>query len=386
MVTGMQRFAPFLVVAFMCAVLPGCGGGGDGSNPSSAPPPPESKVPEVNAPLPSAAFGGGQGKILFVEGINVPRSIAEFDLATRRVRTLANLEPKLTLAVIQGGVTRANDGTFAIIRNELDFVHSPIISHYQADGTLLHSWEVPHDVIFGLVSMPRPAESYTEGGALSPDAKAIALAGGSADRSKLEIVILDVQSGTFVIEPLLGADVSPPDKTFVNAGAVWSPAGELYVLSEEGLHRVDRVTGAGTLMHPVKLANPRAPMMSPDGRTIYFDQDFGNPHNSGTIWSMDVASGVLTRRSMRSGMGSQYSPTLSPDGEWLLLQEADFAGGVFIPNAIFSPNPLIGTVSIPSNVSAVRLSEQPRDTQNSKPAIEDASGRVHSARGRMVWY
>ena len=38
--TGLQRFASFLIVMFLWAVLPGCGGGGDSPGPQSSSPPP----------------------------------------------------------------------------------------------------------------------------------------------------------------------------------------------------------------------------------------------------------------------------------------------------------------------------------------------------------
>ena len=376
---AMKRIAWYAVLAIALHIS-GCGGGEDGSNPGSAPPSPtpERKAPEGNFP-----FGGGLGKIVFAEGMILPKSISELDVATRRVRTLVKLGPPPSFVFV-GGVTRANDGTFAVIGHDwTDLSRSSTIYHYELDGTLIRKWEVPRTIIAGGVSMRRPL--FTEGGALSPDAKSIALANKSVLADRLEVVILDVPSGNFVIRDLLGPNDSPRDKTNLHASTVWSPAGELYVISEVGLHRVDRATGAGTLMHPVTLFHPRAPIMLPDARTIYFDQDFGNPHG-GTIWSMDIASGEITRRSMRSGAGSQYSPTLSPDGEWLLLQEVDYPGGVFVPAPIFAPNPLIGAVAFPFVVSTVRLAEPPHDTQNLQAEIRDAAGKVHSAQGRMVWY
>jgi hypothetical protein len=315
--------------------------------------------------------------------MELPRSIAELDLTTRQVRTLVKLGPALTIAVINGGVTRANDGSFAVIRDEMDFDHSPIIYHFQADGTLIHEWEMPHVGVGVGVIRPRPA--FRQGGALSPDAKSIALAGHTLLGARLEVVILDVQSGKFVIEELLRANEAPLDKTNMHASTLWSPTGELYVISEVGLHKVDRATGEGILVHPVELIEPQAPSMSSDGRFIYFSQRRGNPRG-GTIWSMDVASGELTRRSMRSPFGNQSSPVLSPDGEWLLMQEANLIGSVFVPAPIFTPNPLIGATATPKNISAVRLSEPPIDTQNLNTWIVDAAGQFHSAVGRMAWY
>ncbi len=396
MVTGIQRVISFLVVILMWMVIPGCGG--DGSSdptmvsqpPGSLPSTPGGPSPTVegNVPPRTGTFGGGQGKILFAEGITLPWSISEFDLATRQVRTLVDYNQDFIIKRVVGGVTRANDGTFAVIRNP-GLNASMVILHYQADGTRLHEWTVPLQLIpgvsntFGLAERPRNA--FNEGGALSPDAKSIALVEHTVEGARLEVVILDMQSGAFRIRDLLGVNDLPRDKTSLHASTLWSPTGELYVISEVGLHKVDRATGAGTLVHPVTLFEPRAPIMSADARTIYFDQHSGNPRG-GTVWSMDVASGVLTRRSLRSVDGDQFSPTFSPDEEWLLLQEANLAASVFIPNAIFSQNPLIGSVSRPVPISAVRFSDPPIDTQNLKTVIEDASGKVHSANGRMVWF
>lgn len=367
--------ATWYAVLAIALQISGCGGGEDGSSQSGAPPPPapESKAPEDNAPLPNGAFGGGQGKILFAEGRIFPQSISEFDLATRQVRRLVDYGQDFILNRVAGGVSRAKDGTFAVIRNPTD--QSSVILHYQADGTRLHEWTLPPQLIPNVPNInhlaERPRNAFHEGGALSPDAKSIALAESTVGGIRLEVVILDVQSGRPVIHDLLGESDLPQDKSNLRASTLWSLAGELYVISDVGLHRVDRATGTGTLMHSVPLDHPHAPMMSPDGRTIYFDQNRGNPRG-GTIWSMDVASGVLTRRSIRSIYGAQYSPALSPDGEWLLLQEDQFG--------------TVLTGSLPKVVSAVRLAEPPHDTQNMRIGIEDASGQVHYGLGRMVWY
>ncbi|MBK9946454.1 MAG: hypothetical protein IPP12_04610 [Nitrospira sp.] len=389
--TGIQSVTSFLVVMVMWVVLPGCGGDG-GSDPATVSQPPgnpsPSPTPGGNLPPASGSFGGGQGKILFAEGIELPRSIAEFDLATRQVRTLVNYSQDYILKRVVGGVSRANDGSFVVVRNPGPGA-SAVILHYQADGTRLHEWTVPKQLtpgvpnLFGLAESPRNA--FNEGGALSPDGKSIALAEITVGGDRLEVAILDVQSGTWVFNDLLRANDDPPNKTTMNPSTLWSPTGELYVLSTVGLHKVDRVTGVGTLVHPVPLHSPHAPIMSSDGRTIYFEQLYGNPLG-GTIWSMDVASGEPTRRSMRSIFGGQYSPTLSPNGEWLLMQEANLIGSVFAPAPIFTPNPLIGAKATPLNISAIRLSETPIDTQNLNIWILDAAGQFHPANGRMAWY
>lgn len=391
MVTGIQRVVSFLVVILMWMVIPGCGGDGS-SDPTTVAQPPgsppstpggPSPTVEGNVPPRTGTFGGGQGKILFVEGTNLPTSISELHLATRLVQRLVDYSQDSFKKVV-GGVSRANDGTFAVVRDP-GLTEQPVILHYRADGTLLHEWLVPlDDNLFGApLNLPRPAS--TEGGALSPDGKSIALAGESRDRTRLEVIILDVQGGTFLIHDLLGANDEPRDKTNLHASTMWSPAGELYVISELGLHKVNRATGAGILVHPVTLFWPYAPVLAPDARTIYFQQLSGNPRG-GTIWSMDVASGEIVRRSMRSMFGEQYSPALSPDGQWLLMQEANLVGSVFAPAPIFTPNPSIGSISTPLNISAVRFSELPIDTQNIDTRILDAAGQARNANGRMVWY
>lgn len=359
-----------------CAVLSvalaisGCGSGTEGANTSSESPP-QTTPPGGNVPSASGTFGGGQGKVLFAEGLNFPNSVSEFDLATRQVHTLAIVRPAISFA-IDGGVTRANDGTFAVTGHDLsEPLAKTIVHHYQANGTFIRGWILDR--------------AFFEGGALSPDAKSVALVQSTVFEDRLQIMILDLQSGKTVSGDLLGTNDSPHNKADLHASAVWSPAGELYVISEVGLHRVDRLTGAATLVHAVSLFHPRSPMMTPDARTIYFDQLSGNPRG-GTIWSMELASGTLTRRSVRSKDGDQYSPTLSPDGEWMLLQEVNSAAGAIAPAPINAPNPLSGSLSVPFVVSAVRLSEPPPDTQNLLIKIVDVSGRAHSARGRMVWY
>lgn len=50
MVIGMQRLASFLVVAVMCAVLPGCGGDGSGPNTPGEGPPQDASQVSVDPP------------------------------------------------------------------------------------------------------------------------------------------------------------------------------------------------------------------------------------------------------------------------------------------------------------------------------------------------
>ncbi len=394
--TGLQRVASVFVVMLMWAVLPGCSGDGGsdpaavsqnpGTSPQNPSNPPSSPTPGGNLPPTTGTFGGGQGKILFAEGGLQPYAISEFDLATRQVRRLVDYSQDNSLKPVLGGVSRANDGSFTVVRDPGPGA-SAVILHYQADGSLLHEWTVPKqrtpgapNNLFGLGESPRGP--FTEGGALSPDAKSIALVAPTRFGLRLEVVTLDVQSGTFDYVDVLRANDAPSDKTNMRASTFWSPSGELYVLSNVGLHKVDRATGVGTLVHQVPLKEPHAPTMSSDGRSIYFSQCCGNP-NGGSIWSMDVASGEVTRRSTRSVSGQQSSPALSPDGEWLLLQEAGSSAVLIFPG--LGPNP-IGALGIPFNISAVRLSDPPIDTQNLNIWIVDAAGQPHFSQSRMVWF
>lgn len=387
MVIGTKRLASALAMILIWVVLPGCGGDG-GSDPTTVSQPPTqggpslSPTPGGNLPPLTGPFGGEQGKILFAEGVNLPTSISELDLATRQVRVLVDYSQTSFNRVV-GGVSRANDGTFAVVRGP-GATEDPVILHYRADGVLLHTWLVPRiDELSGVPLLsPLPRTAPAEGGALSPDGKFIAYVGISRDRLRAEVVIRNVQDGPWVIKDLPDA---PPNKTTMHTSTLWSPTGDLYVISEVGLHKIDRTTGLGTLLHPVTLFSPHAPVFSPDGHTIYFDQLSGNPRG-GTIWSMDVTSGEITRRSMRSLYGEQYSPALSPDGQWFLMQEANLIGSVFAPAPIFTPNPTIGSVSTPLNISAVRFSGTPIDTQSVDTGILDAAGQPHLANGRMVWY
>lgn len=387
MVTGLQQVASCLVVLLMWAVVPGCSGDGS-SDPATVSQPPGSPSPSPpvggNVPPATGSFGGGQGKILFAEGGLYPYAISEFDLATRQVRRLVDYSLDNSLKPVLGGVSRANDGSFVVVRNpgfNIDPNVSAVILHYQADGTRLHEWTVPPQPIPGNITWQRIA--FNEGGALSPDGKSIALAEITLGGARLEVLILDVQSDKFSPPSyLLGENDAPPNKTTLNPSTFWSPTGELYVLSTVGLHKVDRVTGVGTLVHAVSLKEPHAPTMSSDGRSIYFSQCCGNPIG-GSIWSMDVASGEVTRRSTRSVSGQQSSPALSPDGEWLLLQEAGSSAVLISPG--LGPNP-IGALGIPFNISAVRLSEPPIDTQSLNIWIVDAAGQPHFSQSRMVWF
>lgn len=120
MVIGTKRLASALAMILIWVVLPGCGGDG-GSDPTTVSQPPTqggpslSPTPGGNLPPLTGPFGGEQGKILFAEGVNLPTSISELDLATRQVRVLVDYSQTSFNRVV-GGVSRANDGTFAVVR------------------------------------------------------------------------------------------------------------------------------------------------------------------------------------------------------------------------------------------------------------------------------
>lgn len=110
---------------------------------------------------------------------------------------------------------------------------------------------------------------------------------------------------------------------------------------------------------------------SADGRSIWFDMALGNPYGN-AIWSLDLASGALTQRSIRSVSGKQYAPAFSPDGNWLLMQEVGLK--------------YIGALLIYNTLCAVRLTGERVDTESLQTAIRNGSGDGFTANSRAVWF
>lgn len=390
-----QIVATFTVIA--------CGGGGDslgvgGANTSAGATAgasgsqecpvraPRAGTADPSGPPASGPFGGGQGKIVYVDGgTTLPRCIFEIDLMTRAVRDVAAVSDNPPYW-LQGGVSRADDGSFIV--SGWDPTQLPVITDYTT-GALSEAPLRPK--IFYFRADGSLAQSYSlelraqNGAAISADGKSIAFARSTNFGSKLEAVLIDIGRGETTLIELLGSNDAPRDKSTLSARPVWSATSRLYFLSGVGLHRVE--AGHASIVHRVALRTPGAAIFSPDERVIFFDQAAGNARGT-TVWSMDVATGSLTRRSIRSQDGFQSAPALSPDGQWMIMQEADFA------DAESNSTPALGPPSatnglaqyVPTPVSAVRLADAPLDTQGRVFSIRDAAGFSVNAHGQMAWY
>ncbi|MDX6719229.1 MAG: hypothetical protein QOJ63_1483 [Solirubrobacteraceae bacterium] len=97
------------------------------------------------------------------------------------------------------------------------------------------------------------------------------------------------------------ADPDPADDTAIN---------DVFTMRADG-------SDVRNLTHAVGFSAD--PAYSPDGRTIVFDTDLGDPANKQGIYLMSAADGSHLRRvtSLPQGYESDQAPRFSPDGEWI---------------------------------------------------------------------
>ncbi len=352
----------------------GCGGSNDsdnsGTDNGNEPPFPSTPNPSTgtttgDVPPSSGAFGGGQGKILFVVGGNRPKEALEVDLASRQLRSVASIQGSVFRA-IAGGVTRAHDGSFLIVDYEVTGPSSQLL-HHAPDGALIRTVQT--------------GRALGNGAAISPDARQAAYIDTVylkvSDsypfyRDALRLFLADLQTGDSIYTDLMAPQEEPSDKSDISTAAIYTPDGQLYVLASNGLYRYNPTSNSTTRLHTPDIGDPYDVVSSPDGASLWFQQERGNPYGA-TIWSIDIASGALTRRSIRSRSGGQYAPAFSPDQQWLLLQETSL---IYLGSAISSYY----------YVCAVRNAAEPLDTEDLRTAILDRAGKGMTASGRMCWY
>ena len=342
--------------------LAGCGGGGGGSSGDSSGDDGQTQTPTGNVPPASGAFGGGQGKILYVEHTIAPKTLMELDLATRAIRGVARVEE----TTLTGGVTRAADGSFLLTGDGQRMSASMRAYLYRSDGSLVKSFDLQ--------------TTTTTGAALSPDGRSIVYAGLSYDygptgpKSVLFAAIIDVQSGEIISKIMLGLADPPANKIplGVAAQSVWTPDSTPYVAIPGALYRIDRVTAAATKVHEMDQSSPHSLAVSPDGRQIWYESVLGSPVEQ-CLWSIDIATGEKKQRVVRSKRGRQHAPGFSPDGKWLLMTQgrAEYTGIGFLDY---------------SEISAIPLPTGSVDTENIEPFILNSSGEKVGAYDRMVWY
>lgn len=354
--------------------LAACGGGSsDGGSAVSGTPEAPGGGPTVPVvagafePPATGAFGGGQGQVLFVEGGDYPQTVKRFDLGTRRVETLAKPRSAGFFA-LRTGVVRASDGSFVVIGDDSTKVGSSrTIFHYRADGSLIRTRDTSLVVTRGLALSP-------DGGSVAFAQKVMVNIGDRFPtwRDALRVSVMDLASGVERSGELLGTADPPLDKSVYNPRVTWAGDGSLWVLSELGLHRIDPATAVPTRVQSTVVDDPVTLTASADGRHLFFEQRRGNPYGP-TVWSLDVGSGALRQRSRRSASGHQYAPGLSPDGRWLLMQQARLT--------------LAGTAVLSAHeISAVALTDDPVDTQSLALVLRDAAGNPVLASGAMAWY
>ena len=347
--------------------LAGCGGGGGGGGDGgggAAPTPGEGQAGTGSALPPRAGvFGGGQGRILYVQGGDRPQRVQEFDLATRQSRDVVAIA-RTQHHYLAGGVSRAQDGSFLVI----DKVGASLddrgwFYHCAADGTILHSFESP--------------TTEPQGATISPDGRLAAYGMTTrirgSDKYEARVVIVELATGAARQGVVLGGDDEPRDKILnpPRARTVWASDGNLYVITRYGLFRIDPATAAATRLHSFRVYDTGAATISPDGATIWFESEGGTGGNP-ALWSVGVATGGPVRRVERSRTGLQYAPVVSPDGQWLLMQQVSSSWtGVGTSAGYF--------------VCAVRNATAPQDVESQDLRVFTAAGEGFTANGRMAW-
>jgi len=351
--------------------LSGCGGGGSGGGQDGASESPgagggQPSSPAIgDAPPKSGAFGGGAGKILYVEFANTPKTVKEIDLATRQVRTLLTLQREQIFWEFVGGVSRASNETFALVdRNSSLLSDVSTIYVHREDGTLLRSFLLKDSVMNVAISSSGKYVTYTWAETRNPSSR------WTSDNYLLAGVI-QVDTGEQREFTLFDGSHSPSDKIgyFLSARSIWASDSLFYVMFRGGYARVDVSTGEVTRVLDDAYPSPGNIAMTARSDELWFQSPIGNPYGQ-TIWSTSLVDGTMKRRSMRSKKGFQHAPAFSPDGQWLLLQQG------YIPYG----------APTESVMSIVRYSAEPIDTEELDVQILDSGGKRVIATGRMAWY
>lgn len=330
------------------------GGGGGGSVAGST----------GDTPPPAGVFGGGQGRILFVNGA----SVFEYDLATRQIKGLGTYRQEAGFELV-GGVTRANDGSFLVCDYKLVGSNRSRVYHCDPAGNVVHAYDLK--------------DSNVVGASLSPDGTRFAYVHTWIDADKAdwmtmrEAHVVDIATGAVTeIRLIQPTDPNAPQRSYedrVRQQMVWAPDGTLYGMTSIGLYRVDMTAGRSDLLHSFQIDTPIHPWIHPDGREVWFTYD-DEAEGGERIGAVDIATGALRKVSASSnGLNAHLAPSLSPDRQWLLMQDVQTTYVV------------IGFV-YRYHVAAIRLSVPPIDQDGVPTEFKQANGEKFTATGQMAWF
>ena len=298
-----------------------------------------------------------------------PKSVKELDLASRQIRTVLTLQRDHAFWEYTGGVTHANNGTFALLDyNSALLSQISTIYIHRDDGSLVRSFPLKDD------NMPAVA--------ISPSGQYVVYAWADTrnatsiwtNDNHLIAGVIDIASGEEREFTLLDDDDSPSDKSrySLTTCPVWLSDSVFYVMFRGGYAQVDISSSSVARVLDDKFPKPEVVSVGPNKDELWFQSPQGNRYGS-TIWSISLADQTMKQRSMRSRSGYQYAPAFSPDGQWMLMQQ-----GEFLTNIVGSG---LSTV-----LGAIRVSREPIDTEGMDVAIRDVSGGPVLAMERMAWY
>ena len=339
----------------------GCGGsgGGGGGSPDNEE---RTSTTTGNVPPASGIFGGGQGKMIFVDGGERPKAVKQIDLATRRITGVTRVDSGVFFRIV-GGVTRAVDGTFLISESDTRKTKGYL---FRSDGSLIQSLELGNPRSGGIV--------------LSPDGRSIAHVDYRLTRHprtnllehEVIVVILDIQAGQKTVGVLVPV-TEPVDRLELGlrGRAAWSSdSATIYAVLPGALYRMNRDSGAVERICSISATAPASGAVSPDGKEIWYESARGAIYGQ-VLWSVDIASGLEVQRTNRSRSGRQYCATFSPDGQWLSMLQGR-----------------LDRISVEElrDLAAVPLRNEVLDTQDVEVFVRDSDGKPIDVTGQVAWY
>src|SRR5262249_9664244 len=119
---------------------------------------------------------------------------------------------------------------------------------------------------------------------------------------------------SFIIE-----DLAVSDTVDNVADPGWTPDGRLVVTARNGFYLSGADLARLTPVGPTDLANPSAPVVAPDSRTLYFAQERGATGTSLATWALDLETGAL--RLVATSVIDVFPTAVSPDGRYLAVSD-----------------------------------------------------------------